>query len=104
MKPAERTRKIRIKEMGKEREIWECPEKKSGLAFREMVEVFRTNVQGRKHAKAILAILMKHFPSFKINFDLSDCDNILRVQGNNLNAIDIIELMGTAGYRCELLD
>jgi len=43
-----------------------------------MVEVFKTNVQKKAQSKMLLCILSEAFPSFKINFDLSDCDsNIL---------------------------
>jgi hypothetical protein len=47
-----------------------------------MVEVFKTNVQKKTQRKMLLSILSKAFPSFKINLDLSDCDRVLRVEGD----------------------
>ena len=52
-----------------------------------MVEVFKTNVQKRHTANAAL-YLSEAFPSSKINFDLSDCDKVLSVEGDNLEAKD----------------
>jgi hypothetical protein len=69
-----------------------------------MVEVFKTNVLQQKQAKGILAFLSKTFPGFKINFDLDDCDKILRVEGQNISSEKIINLLNTDGYQCEVLD
>ena len=46
-----------------------------------MVEVFKTNVRSIRKAKLIIQKLAEEFPAHKINFDLSDCDRILRVAG-----------------------
>ena len=69
-----------------------------------MVEVFKTNVQKKSQSKMLLCILSKAFPSFKINFDLSDCDRVLRVEGDNLEALRIVMLINEYGFRCEVLD
>jgi hypothetical protein len=49
-----------------------------------MVEVFKTNIQKKIQGKKLLCILAETFPALKINFDLSDCDKILRVKGTRL--------------------
>ncbi|HEX5151738.1 MAG TPA: hypothetical protein VFW07_09825 [Parafilimonas sp.] len=69
-----------------------------------MIEVFKTNVQKKTQSKMLLGALYKVFPSFKINFDLSDCDKVLRVEGDNLEASEIIILIKKYGFRCEVLD
>jgi hypothetical protein len=69
-----------------------------------MVEVFKTNVQKKAQGKMLLCILSEIFPSFKINFDLSDCDKVLRVEGNNIEALRIMVLVKQNGFNCELLD
>src|SRR5277367_3095659 len=46
-----------------------------------MVEAFKTNVPSQTQANSFLISLLKKFPSHKINFDLDDCDKILRVPG-----------------------
>jgi hypothetical protein len=69
-----------------------------------MVEAFKTNVQKKKQSKMLLCILSEAFPSFKINFDLSDCDKVLRVEGDNIEASSIMKLVKESGFKCEILD
>jgi len=58
-----------------------------------MVEVFKTDVQKKAQSKMLLCVLSEVFPSFKINFDLSDCDKVLRVEGDNVEASGIMVLV-----------
>ena len=53
-----------------------------GKVEREMnhVEVFRTSVETRTEADRMAALLSKEFPGARINFDLDDCDRILRIE------------------------
>ena len=69
-----------------------------------MVEVFKTNVYEVEKSNLIFQKLHKHFPENKINFDLDDCDKILRVEGENILAEKIIELLEEEGHFCEILD
>lgn len=69
-----------------------------------MVEVFKTNVHKKAQSKMLLCILSEAFPSFKINFDLSDCDKVLRVEGDNMEASRIMILVKENGFKCEILD
>jgi len=69
-----------------------------------MVEVFKTNVQKKAQSKMLLCILSETFPSFKINFDLLDCDKVLRVEGDNIKIIRIMMLVKEYGFKCEILD
>ena len=69
-----------------------------------MVEVFKTNVQKKAQSKMLLCILSEAYPSFKINFDLSDCDKVLRVEGDNMEALRIMILVKEYGFTCEILD
>jgi hypothetical protein len=69
-----------------------------------MIEVFKTNVQKKTQSKKLLCILSEVFPSSRINFDLSDRDKVLRVEGNNIEAVRIMLLVKDNGYRCEVLD
>lgn len=45
-----------------------------------MIEVFKTDVKKNKQAKSVIKHLRQKFPHFRVNFDLEDCDNILRVE------------------------
>jgi hypothetical protein len=67
--------------------------------------VFRTNVSTRmdQHkVKPQLDRLMRK--DDKWNFDLEDCDHILRVETSSLAASSIIDVLVHAGYRCEELE
>ena len=66
--------------------------------------VFKTNVQKKTQSKMLPGVLYKAFPSFKINFDLSDCDKVLSVEGDDLEALKIMILIKEYGFRCEVLD
>lgn len=69
-----------------------------------MIEVFKTNVKRKSDAGKIIATLLQHFPSSKINFDLSDCDKILRVEGEQLLTEKIMILVKEKGYDCDILE
>ncbi len=69
-----------------------------------MVEVFKTNVQKKAQSRRLLCILSEAFPSFKINFDLSDRDTVLRVEGENMELLRIMILVKEHGFTCEVLD
>ena len=69
-----------------------------------MVEVFKTNVRSYRKAKLIVQKLEEEFPAHKINFDLSDCDKILRVQGENILESKIISIVTTLNYECKILE
>jgi len=65
-----------------------------------MIEIFKTNVQNIKDAYLIVGLLLKRFPDYKINFDLEDCDNILRVDGALVAPTDIVACINELGYEC----
>jgi len=69
-----------------------------------MVEIFKTNVQRKGEAKMLLCKLVQLFPEHKINFDLHDCDKILRVQGKNISSEKIIQLLIKENYQCTVLE
>ncbi|HXB45173.1 MAG TPA: hypothetical protein VNV85_14005 [Puia sp.] len=68
-----------------------------------MVEVFKTNVRKIKESRLLIRKLLRHFPNATINFDLSDCDKILRAEGENLLTAEIIDLVSASGYQVESL-
>ena len=70
---------------------------------RHTIEVFKTNVYDADVAQAILEGLRLKYPSSKINFDLEDCDKILRVAGHNIEPEQIREYMHVRGFFCEEL-
>ncbi len=68
------------------------------------VELFKTDVQEQVVANKITRILLKYFPGSRINFDLKDCDNILRLKGNNFLPEKIISIVNENGFNCINLD
>ena len=70
----------------------------------QMIEVFKTNVRKQSEAKRVVAVLLKHFPCSKINFDLDDCDKILRVEGDAFVVERVMNLVKENGYYCDVLD
>lgn len=69
-----------------------------------MVEVFKTNVQEFEEAQNLVALLRQHFPDSKVNFDLDDCDKVLRVEGNDLRIEKVMTLIMEKGFLCKELD
>ena len=69
-----------------------------------MVEVFKTNIHDKTTANNILADLYNHFPSFKINFDLDDCDKILRVESEKVVPEEVTKILNYKGFYCEVLE
>ena len=69
-----------------------------------MVEVFITDVKQPEEAVRVLLVLTEQFPLTRINFDLEDCDRILKVEGNNIVREKIIELIILNGHQCDVLN
>jgi hypothetical protein len=69
------------------------------------IEVFKTNVEEREEADKIIEAIHQSFEDHKANFDLQDCDKILRVVSGNeyLQATSVIQLVKTLGYHAEIL-
>lgn len=68
-----------------------------------MVEVFKTNIQNAQIADFIVGELEKHFPNASINFDLSDCDNILRIDHHENVIEKVCHVFENLGHFCEIL-
>jgi hypothetical protein len=68
-----------------------------------MIEVFKTNVEAVNDASNLVQMLLHHFPGSRINFDLQDCDRILRVEGKDFCAHQVMMLVSKNGFHCEIL-
>ncbi len=69
-----------------------------------MIEIFKTNVQNEFDSNYIIAIIKRQYPNYKINFDLEDCDKILRVEASKFEPKKIIEYLNCLGYFCVKLE
>lgn len=70
-----------------------------------MVEVFKTDVTNSEDAKLLTAHIEKTFNGYTANFDLDDCDLILRVQylEGAIKADQVIYLLEEFGFKAEIL-
>lgn len=58
------------------------------------VEIFRTNVEDHQMANKIIAHFNHYYPDYRVNFDLDDCDNVLRIECSN--SIDVVGVLSYA--------
>ncbi|MCD6068093.1 MAG: hypothetical protein K0S33_2919 [Bacteroidetes bacterium] len=68
-----------------------------------MIEIFKTNVLGKSDAEKLLQILTDTFPCASINFDLTDCDKVLRVEANEINADKVTSIVNSWGFTCKII-
>ncbi len=71
-----------------------------------MIEVFKTNVNEESNASLIVLAIKQHFDTYLVNFDLEDCDRILRVENPNglVCANDIISIVVEKGFAVQVLE
>jgi hypothetical protein len=68
-----------------------------------IVEVFKTNVAEVELSELLIQQLEDQFPDSLINFDMEDCDKILRVEAYSVASEKIIQILNSNGYSCEVL-
>lgn len=70
-----------------------------------MVEVFKTNVKDPLNANMLIYQIHKCFAHYKANFDLEDCDKILRVIHANgiVESSAVIDILRDLGFNAEVL-
>lgn len=68
------------------------------------VEIFKTNIQDRESAAGIRRELLLLFPQALVNFDLEDCDRILRIEGRDFCIEVVVSALTRNGFLCELLE
>ncbi|HEY0067303.1 MAG TPA: hypothetical protein VGB46_08070 [Flavisolibacter sp.] len=69
-----------------------------------MIEVFKTNVKDATEAGRLTALLRHHFPGSRINFDIHDCDRILRIEGKDFRTGEVETLVQENGFACSVLE
>lgn len=69
-----------------------------------IVEVFRTNIASENIALDIVAEIHSMFPEISVNFDLDDCDKILRLVTPSYDYVSkVASVLQSNGYYCEVL-
>ena len=65
------------------------------------VLVFKTSVKYKYQVKHLAFALDSLIREGTWNFDLDDCDNILRVETESISGAEVISLMKQLGHNCE---
>lgn len=68
------------------------------------VEIFKTNVNNKRAALKVAFHLSQALPDYEINFDLEDCDKVLRIKGKWIDVTEVLKNMQQQGYQCELIN
>jgi hypothetical protein len=70
-----------------------------------MVEVFKTNVNDSVQAHMLIGQIHKSFADYKANFDLEDCDKILRIKcaSGLIHSVQVINILLSYGVKAEVL-
>lgn len=74
------------------------------MNFLKWLKSIKTNVQYRETAEKIVSELLMVFPDSQINFDLDDCDRILRVESEKDIFSKAAEILLNKGFECEVLE
>ena len=71
----------------------------------KIVKVFKTDVQDQLVARQIIRFLQQTLSHCRINFDLDDCDRILRIesQQGSVEEAEVQLLIASCGHYCEPL-
>lgn len=69
-----------------------------------MVEVFKTDVESLTDASMLVVLLQKQIINSSVNFDLEDCDKVLRIEAPAISRRAVTALLKKQGYWCEPLE
>jgi hypothetical protein len=71
----------------------------------KIVKVFKTDVEDQQAARLVIHLLQQAFLHYRINFDLDDCDRILRIESQQepIDEGDIQMFIARCGHHCEPL-
>ena len=68
-----------------------------------MIYVFKTSISSKKTIKLLTPHLNKLLAVSNWNFDLEDCDNILRIDSQANIVKKTIKILNNYGFECEEL-
>jgi len=68
-----------------------------------VIYVFKTSVKTKKSVQKLKPFLNKSLLQPKWNFDLGDCDKILRIDSLTEISETVIRLLNLKGFNCEEL-
>lgn len=68
-----------------------------------VIEIFKTSINSQQAATLVKYVLSDKYPDAKINFDLEDCDRILRIENKVICVEEVTAIVNTLGHQCEVL-
>lgn len=69
-----------------------------------MIHIFKTSVRTKNQVRRLQPHINQIMPADQWNFDLHDCDNILRIDSEDNMVQKITCLLNTHRFYCEELD
>lgn len=69
-----------------------------------MIFVFKTSVKTSTQAKKLKQSIDSLLPNASWNFDLADCDKILRIDSEENIVVKITALLNDRNYSCEEIE
>jgi hypothetical protein len=67
------------------------------------IEIYKTNIKTREEASFITALLQFVISDCIMNFDLEDCDHILRIETNRDIKEMVYRVFNKQGFYCQQL-
>jgi hypothetical protein len=67
------------------------------------IHIFITSIASKMESEAVKCTILSKYPSAKIDFDLEDIDNVLRVEGI-FNAKKILKIVTAMNLDCKVMD
>ncbi|MBB5644035.1 class I SAM-dependent methyltransferase [Pedobacter cryoconitis] len=67
------------------------------------IEIFKTNIQEQSQAEQVRSTLLNILPDARINFDLDDCDKILRIENLNFDPGIVVSVVEDLGFLCKVM-
>ncbi len=67
------------------------------------VLILKTNIRYKKNVKAVASLLDEQHRIYKWNIDLKDIDKVLRIESDELELNEVVQLINNAGFHCEEL-
>jgi tRNA G26 N,N-dimethylase Trm1 len=67
------------------------------------VLILKTNIRFKKEVKAVAPLLDGQDSISRWNIDLNDIDKVLRIEANDMELTEVVQLIQEAGFQCEEL-
>ena len=69
-----------------------------------MVEIFTTNIDNLTKVRHVKSAFQGNENIQRISFDIFDCDHVLKVEYQKIEAQDIIKIVKACGFLCKVMN